>query len=91
MHDNKEHDGQPAFHRPCTRHDSGTTELRIDIPTDLMAGIDALMLADKHKTRADFLVPILRRELKNEVHRANVLLRCLHINPLDPEATGGNP
>lgn len=59
-------------------------ELRFDIPASLATKIDALAMVDKHKSRADYLVPVLERAVDAEIHRATVLLRCAGINPLGP-------
>ena len=60
----------------------GYTELRVDIPDELAKRIDALMLVDKLKCRADFVVPELTKVTDAAFHRAIVLLRCAGINPL---------
>lgn len=63
-------------------------ELRFDIPVALAGKIDALMMVDRHKSRADYLVPVLERAVHAEIHRATVLLRCAGINPLESGVDG---
>lgn len=66
----------------------GYTELRVDIPNELASRIDALMLANKLKSRADYVVPVLTHAVESEFHKATVLLRCARINPLASEPSG---
>lgn len=63
-------------------------ELRFDVPASLATKIDALMMVDKHKSRADYLLPVLERAVDAEFHRATLLLRCAQINPLAPAVDG---
>ena len=63
-------------------HQHDTVELRIDISRELAARIDALMMVDKLKSRADYVVPVLTESTEAAFHRATVLLRCAGINPL---------
>lgn len=60
----------------------GFTELRVDIPDDLARRIDALMMVNRLKSRAEYVVPELTKAVEEEFHRATVLLRCAGINPL---------
>ena len=60
----------------------GFTELRVDIPDDLARRIDALMMVNRLKSRAEYVVPELTKAVDEEFHRATVLLRCAGINPL---------
>ena len=60
----------------------GFIELRVDIPEDLARRIDALMMVNRLKSRAEYVVPELTRAVEEEFHRATVLLRCAGINPL---------
>jgi metal-responsive CopG/Arc/MetJ family transcriptional regulator len=64
------------------------TELRVDIPDELARRIDALMMVNKLKSRAEYVVPELMRAVEEEFHRATVLLRCAGINPLLSTAVG---
>ena len=57
-------------------------ELRVDITHELASRIDAMLMVDGLKSRADYVVPILEKALNYELHRATVLLRCAGINPL---------
>jgi len=57
-------------------------ELRMNISRGLMTLIDALMLADGHSARADWVIPVLQAECDRRVHAATVLLRIAGINPL---------
>lgn len=66
----------------------GYTELRVDIPDELARRIDALMLVDKLKSRADFVVPELTKVTDAAFHRATILLRCAGINPLASAGSG---
>jgi hypothetical protein len=63
-------------------------ELRFDVPASLATKIDALLMVDKHKSRADYLLPVLERAVEAEFHRATLLLRCAQINPLATAADG---
>jgi len=63
-------------------------ELRVDISAELASRIDAMLMVDGLKSRADYVVPILEKALSYEPHRATVLLRCAGINPLASAATG---
>ena len=78
----------PAFSRTATKNGCDTVELRIDIPAELARRIDALMMVNRLKARADYVVPELTRAVDEEFHRATVLLRCAGINPL-ASITGG--
>ena len=60
----------------------GFIELRVDIPEELARRIDALMMVNHLKSRAEYVVPELTRAVEEEFHRATVLLRCAGINPL---------
>lgn len=60
----------------------GFIELRVDIPEELARRIDALMMVNRLKSRAEYVVPELTRAVEEEFHRATVLLRCAGINPL---------
>jgi hypothetical protein len=71
------------------QHD--TVELRIDISRELAARIDALMMVDGLRSRADYVVPVLLRETDSAFHRATVLLRCAGINPLTSTEAGKAP
>lgn len=67
-------------------------ELRVDIPAELARRIDAMLMVDGHKARADYVVPLIERAVNAELHRATVLLRCAGINPLASSDAGkGNP
>ena len=65
-----------------------TVELRIDISRELAHRIDALMMVDKLKSRADYVVPVLLEATDAAFHRATVLLRCAGINPLQSTDSG---
>lgn len=60
-----------------------TTELRIDVPADLIQRLDAVMQSRGLKARADYVVPLLEDAIAKEVHSATLLLRMCRINPLD--------
>lgn len=81
----KNEEENPAFSR--TPKSDGTVELRVDIPVELARRIDALLMVNKLKARADYVVPELTMAVDKEFHRATVLLRCAGINPL--VSTGG--
>lgn len=68
--------------------DGGTVELRVDIPAELARRIDALMMVNRLKARADWVVPELTKAVDEEFHRATVLLRCAGINPLVSTGNG---
>lgn len=60
-----------------------TTELRVDVPADLMQRLDAVMQSKGLKARAEYVVPLLETAIAREVHGATLLLRMCRINPLD--------
>ena len=66
----------------------GFVELRVDIPEDLARRIDALMMVNRLKSRAEYVVPELTKAVDEEFHRATVLLRCAGINPLISTESG---
>lgn len=66
----------------------GMTELRVDIPDELAKRIDALMMVNRLKSRAEYVVPELTKAVEEEFHRATVLLRCAGINPLAADERG---
>ena len=66
----------------------GFTELRVDIPDELAQRIDALLMVNKHKSRADYVVPVLMQAVDYEFHKAILLLRTARINPLESTASG---
>lgn len=66
----------------------GFTELRFNIPNSLMTKIDAIQKGSGIDNRGDCLIPWLENAVALEVHKATVLLRCLHINPLAAEREG---
>jgi hypothetical protein len=78
----------PVFSRAVAKNGCDTVELRVDIPAELARRIDALMMVNRLKSRADYVVPELTRAVEDEFHRATVLLRCAGINPLLSVATG---
>lgn len=69
----------------------GMTELRVDIPDELAKRIDALMMVNHLRSRAEYVVPELTRAVEEEFHRATVLLRCAGINPLASPDAGRSP
>jgi metal-responsive CopG/Arc/MetJ family transcriptional regulator len=68
--------------------DKDKVELRIDISAELARNIDAMMMVDNLKSRGEFVVPIIERAIRIELHRATVLLRCAGINPLASSPSG---
>lgn len=68
--------------------DKDKVELRIDISAELASHIDAMLMVDNLKSRADYVVPILEKAISKELHRATVLLRCAGINPLASGPSG---
>lgn len=78
-----------AFSRTSSKTSaSDTVELRVDIPVELARRIDALLMVNRLKSRADYVVPELTRAVEEEFHRATVLLRCAGINPLISSMSG---
>ncbi len=61
---------------------ANTTELRVDVPTELIQQLDAVMQSKGMKARADYVVPLLVADIAREVHAATLLLRMCRINPL---------
>lgn len=60
-----------------------TTELRIDVPVELIQRLDAVMQSKGMTARAQYVVPLLEAAISKEVHAATLLLRMCRINPLD--------
>lgn len=63
-------------------------ELRVDASLALLSGIDAILMVDGLKSRADWVIPVLEKELERQIHRATVLLRCTGVNPFTSTADG---
>lgn len=64
----------------------GFTELRFNVPNTLMVKIDAIQNGAGIPSRGECVLPWLETGVAVEVHKATVLLRCLHINPLQAES-----
>ena len=79
----------PAMSRARTRTDpSDTVEMRFDVSSELANRIDAMLMVDGHKSRQEYLVPLIEKAINSELHRATVLLRCAGINPFDSAGDG---
>ena len=64
-------------------------EFRVQITPALMQQIDAVSQAAGYKSRGEWFESVAGREVRNEIHRATVLLRMCRVNPLAPDAGGG--
>lgn len=62
-----------------------TKELRADAPADLVRALDALALSHD-KNRTTYMVEILEKHVKAELHRVSVITSMLRGNPLLPES-----
>lgn len=63
-------------------------ELRQLAPVALLQALDAIAMA-KGLERHAYIEAVLTREVKTVAHEASVIARCLHVNPLASESTGG--
>lgn len=79
------------FSRTAIKACDDLTELRVDIPTELAKRIDAVLMVNGIACRRDWVVPALTKLIDAEFHKAIVLLRTAHINPLVSDALGGAP
>ena len=66
---------------------SDTKELRGDAPADLVSALDALALSND-MTRNAYVVDVLNRHVKKELHRVTLITRAMRGNPLLPAYTG---
>ena len=67
---------------------SDTKELRGDAPADLVSALDALALSND-MTRNAYVVDVLNRHVKKELHRVTLITRAMRGNPMLPESIGG--
>jgi predicted transcriptional regulator len=58
-----------------------TKELRADASADLVRALDALALSHD-KNRTTYMVEILEKHVKAELHRVNIVTSMLRGNPL---------
>lgn len=58
-----------------------TKELRADAPSDLVCALDALALSHG-KARTTYMVEILEKHVKAELHRVTIVTSMLKGNPL---------
>jgi hypothetical protein len=78
----------PAFSRARTTSDGGDiSELRINIPRDLMAMIDAIALA-RNSDRTKLTIEWMSEKSLKVSHEAIVLARMVHGNPMLSEQPG---
>ena len=63
---------------------SDTKELRADAPSDMVRALDALALSHD-QNRATYMVSVLERHVKQELHRVSIVNSMLRGNPLMPE------
>lgn len=64
---------------------SHTKELRGDAPIELVQALDALALA-LDLTRNAYVLRVLEKHVRLEMHRHSVLSNMLHGNPMLPES-----
>jgi len=58
-----------------------TKELRADAPADLVRALDALALSHD-KNRTTYMVEILEKHVRNELHRVTIVTSMLRGNPM---------
>lgn len=58
-----------------------TKELRADAPADIVRALDALALSHD-QNRATYMVAVLERHVKEELHRVSLVTNMLRGNPL---------
>lgn len=58
-----------------------TKELRADAPADLVRALDALALSHD-KNRTTYMVEILEKHVKAELHRVSLVTNMLRGNPM---------
>lgn len=58
------------------------TELRIDVPVDDLAVLDACVQADSSSSRASIVRKLIREFSEREIHRSTMVCRAKRINPL---------
>lgn len=63
---------------------SDTKELRADAPADLVRALDALALSHD-KNRTSYMVEVLEKHVKAELHRVSIVTAMLRGNPLLPD------
>ena len=63
---------------------SDTKELRGDAPADLVRALDAIALSHD-KTRHAYVLEILEKHVKAELHRVTIVTSMLKGNPLLPD------
>lgn len=61
-----------------------TKELRADAPADMVRALDALALAHD-QNRATYMVAVLERHVREELHRVSLVTNMLRGNPLLPD------
>ena len=57
-------------------------ELRLDVPVDDLAVLDAIVQSDSGSSRASVIRGLIREFSGREVHRATMVCRAVRINPL---------
>jgi predicted transcriptional regulator len=60
---------------------SDTKELRADAPADLVRALDALALSHD-QNRTTYMVAVLEKHVKAELHRVTIVTSMLRGNPL---------
>lgn len=63
---------------------SDTKELRADAPSDLVRALDALALSHD-KNRTTYMVEVLEKHVKAELHRVTIVTSMLRGNPMLPD------
>ena len=63
---------------------SDTKELRGDAPSDLVRALDALALS-RDMNRHAYVVEVLEKHVKQELHRVTLITAMMRGNPLLPE------
>ena len=65
---------------------SDTKELRADAPSDIVRALDALALSHD-QNRATYMVAVLEKHVRDELHRVSLISNMLRGNPLLPESS----
>ena len=60
-----------------------TKELRADAPADIVRALDALALSHD-QNRATYMVAVLEKHVRDELHRVSLVTNMLRGNPLLP-------
>lgn len=68
-----------------TQDEIPMAELRLDVPVDDLAVLDAFVQADSARSRASVVRDLIRQFSDAQVHVATMVCRARRINPLSQE------